>query len=283
MKTIAYQGIKGAFSYLTAINVFGDDHHFKGLESFTAVFTSVACGKADYGVIPIENSLVGSIYESYDLMNISDVQIVGEQFTKIEHCLLTVSNGCESSEEQIKGIRKVMSHPKALQQCNHFFQEHPWIEAVAYNNTAAAAAEVASMRNPEWAAIASENAGKRYGLQILSKGIEDDPQNYTRFVIVSKNEARRVEGDKCSLLIQLNHTPGTLSTILKEFSDEGANLTKIESRPILGSPFEYVFYVDFEFSELMRHKFESLLEKVCQRVLKLKILGFYKRGSLWKC
>jgi len=281
MKTIAYQGVKGAFSYMTALKEFGKDNHFKGLQTFREVFERVQSGEADCAVIPIENSLIGSIYENYDLLNIYEMRIIGEYFTKIEQCLLTISISHEQEYEQLRTIKKVLSHPKALEQCACFFQKYPWMEAVVYMDTAAAAAEIASRGDPTWAAIASASAGELYGLQILKKGIEDNPMNYTRFVTVTKKEVQSDQVDKCSLLVQLKHVPGALAELLKQFADQAINLTKIESRPHQGSSFEYLFYVDLEFIGRKQQEIEDLLNKLCSKVQKLKILGFYKRGTLW--
>ncbi len=280
MKTIAYQGVKGAFSYITALKEFGENHHFRGLQTFKEVFEVVNRGEADDAVIPIENSLIGSIYENYDLLNTYEMKIVAEHFTKIEHCLLTLSTPHLKGDEQLKKITKVLSHPKALEQCSNFFQNHPWIEAVVHFNTAGAAAEIASSGNPTLAAIASAEASELYGLKILKKGIEDDPKNYTRFVTVTKREMHSEEIDKCSLLLQLKHCPGALAELLKHFAEQAINLTKIESRPLRGCPFEYLFYVDFEFIGRKRQDIENLLKGLCSKVQMLKILGFYKKGAL---
>lgn len=273
MKTITYQGIKGAFSYLTAVLAFGEDNHFLPSKTFNEAFERISSGKADFGMIPIENSLVGSIYENYDLINAHEMKIVGEHFMKIEHCLLTIPGN------RIEWMKKVLSHPKALEQCKGFFQKHPWIEAVVHADTAAAAAEIAALDNPELGAIASASAAEMYGLSILQKGIEDDPSNYTRFVTVAKNACPDEQADKCSLMVQLQHAPGCLANALKQFAEEGLNLTKIESRPQKGKPFNYLFYVDFEFNENRLHKIENLLNKLCSNVQKLTLLGFYKKAD----
>lgn len=283
MKTIAYQGVQGAFSYITAVKEFGESHSYLPMQSFKDVFEMVGECRADCAVIPIENSLIGSIYENYDLLNLFEMQIVGERYTKIEHCLLTLPASGVSKHEMLKGIKKVLSHPKALEQCKTFFQKHPWIEPVVYVDTAAAAAEVAVCGDPAYAAIASANAGELYGLDILENGIEDDPKNYTRFVTISKRGVPDYEADKCTLLITLNHVPGTLAELLKLIAGEGINLTKLESRPMRGSLFEYVFYIDLEFKISDRHIVDELLNVMCNKVKKLKLLGFYKRGIPWTC
>jgi len=319
MKTVAYQGVKGAFSYITALMEFGIENNFRGCQSFQNVFELVDSGEADYAVIPVENSLVGSIYDNYDLLNRFEMEIVGERFTKIEHCLLAVPapqknsqnwvQACDlqfesisrfsirdsqitnhkpdpnfAHEERLAGIIKVMSHPKALEQCSSFFQGHPWMEAVVHMDTAAAAAEVAFKEDPSCVAIASSAAAELYGLEILKKGIEDDPKNYTRFVTIVKkgNSGGRTEkADKCSLLIKMKHIPEVLVGMLKHFADEWVNVTKIESRPIRGSPFEYLFYIDFEFAGREQQEIEVLLNGLGNEVQMLKILGFYKKGMSW--
>jgi prephenate dehydratase len=206
------------------------------------------------------------------------MKIVGEHYTKIEHCLMTVP--CVQKEECIKKIKKVLSHPKALEQCSYFFQKHPWIEAVVHVDTAAAAAEIAALKDPAYGAIASESAATIYGLEIIQKGIEDDPSNYTRFVTVAKEQSLDEHANKCSLVMQLKHLPGSLAKALEQFADQGLNLTKIESRPQRGSPFKYHFYVDFEFIGRTQQEIQCLLDGLTH-VQKLTVLGFYKRGTPW--
>jgi len=277
MKTIAYQGALGAFSYITALKEFGEGT-FIALRTFKDVFELVDSGKADYAVVPIENSLAGSIYENYDLLNSYDMQIVGERYTKVGHCLLAIP--ALQKEGALQKITKVLSHPKALEQCSCFFQEHPWIEAVVSTNTAAAASEVSAMGNPAYAAIASETAAQFYGLEILKKGLEDDPENYTRFVTIAKTGKTDHDADKCSLLLTLKHIPGALADMLKLFADGDINVTKIESRPLRGRPFEYLFYVDLEFIGKRQQDVEQLLQQLWSKVQTLKILGFYKSEDL---
>jgi len=280
MKTITYQGVEGAFSYLTALKEFGEKNHFRSAQTFKEMFELVRNGEADAAVVPIENSLVGSIYENYDLINQYDMHIIAEHYTKIEHCLLSYPSN-EVKSERLKQIKRVLSHPKALEQCSHFFQGHLWMEAVVYMDTAAAAKKIAILKDPSCAAIASAYAGELYGLDILAEKIEDDPRNYTRFVIATQKGSFDYQADKCSLLLQLKHTPGALVEGLKEFSIEGINLTKIESRPLRGSLFEYEFYIDFEFKGRNMREVEQVFNKLHEKVNKLTVLGFYKKGILW--
>lgn len=274
MKIITYQGMEGAFSHITAIKQFGENCVYTRAATFRDACESVEKGEADYAVIPIENSLVGSIYENYDLLNQYDMVIVGENYTKIEHCLLTVKGNVE-----LKTIKKVLSHPKALEQCAKFFERNPWIEAIVSANTATAASEVAKRGDPSCGAIASEQAAKIYGLEVAAQSIQDDPANYTRFITIAKNQTDDHQADKCSLLFRLKHEPGSLASILDMVAGQGVNLTKIESRPLRGSPFEYIFYADFEFDRIQEIK--KLLTIIEKKVQLFKMMGFYKRGSLW--
>jgi len=154
------------------------------------------------------------------------------------------------------------------------------MQAVVFRDTAAAALEVSSRKDPSLAAIASESAGQFYGLQILEKSLEDDPKNYTRFLIIAKKEIAELQQDKCSLILTLKHAPGGLAEFLNIFAEENCNLTKIVSRPDRTKPFEYLFYIDFEFAENLE-KIKSLLLTSEELVEQQKILGFYKRGTLW--
>lgn len=281
MTLVGYQGVKGAFSHMTAVNMLGENNTFLGVRSFRELFELLEHGKVGCAVIPIENSVIGSIYENYDFLNQYSTQIIGETYTKITHCLLTVPADGIANEEYLKKIKKVFSHPKALEQCSQFFLQHPWIEPIVHADTAEAASDVAAWGKIENGAIASAYAGKMYGLNRLLEGIEDDPQNYTRFVIVTKKSEENFQSNKCSLLLSLKHVPGSLYLALKHFADKGINLTKIESRPVRGTPFTYVFYVDFEFSVMKRNEVDQVLNSLQKEVNNMRVLGFYKGGSLW--
>lgn len=281
MKTIAYQGAPGAFSHITAIRELGGDNWFVGTNTFQEMFELLEHGQADYAVIPIENSLIGCIYENYDLLTRYHTHIVAEHYTKISHCLLGVSQPGVSKEASIQALKKVLSHQKALEQCSHFFQSHPWIEPVQHADTAGAAEEISKRGDPAYAAIASAEAGQINKLELLKEGLEDDPENYTRFFIVSKRAEIIPNTDKCSLMIRLKHVPGSLSLALQLFADQHINLTKLESRPIRGSPFTYLFYLDFEFKGKDQSEIEALLTKLRHHTEEIKVLGFYKGGFPW--
>lgn len=282
MSIIAYQGIQGSFSHITAEKIFGKNHLFVGFENFHDVFDSLALEKATFGVIPIENSLIGSIHENYDLMHKFGTKICSEHYTGIHYSLLAMPIEGLSPEERLRRIRKAYSHSKALEQCADFFRDNPLIKPALYSDTAGAAAYVASSANPEDAAIASSTAGQIFGLQTLETEIEDDPMNYTRFFVISQETLSSATGDKCSLCIKLRNVPGALFSVLKTFVDYHLNLTKIESRPMPGTLFEYLFYIDFELNNISDPDLEEFFKKLEKDVLFFKNLGIYPKGSLWK-
>lgn len=300
-KRIAYQGIAGAYSHITALKAFGPYNDFIGVKSFSDLFELIHSGQADAGVIPIENSLVGSIYENYDLMSQYEVTILAEHFTRISHCLLACS------PRAVDGIDRVWSHPKALEQCRLFLRRNPHLEVLEYEDTAAAAAYIAEEGRAENGAIASEWAAQLYGLEIIAKGIEDQRQNYTRFFSAAKQklsepasalETGEAQANKCSLLFKIPHHRGALAAVLQLFAKAECNITKIESRPLLktgqtappkdeqeelsvpSAPFEYIFYLDFAYQPEAKIPIKQLLEHLAKQVWQLKILGFYQAGTL---
>lgn len=283
MKKIAYQGIKGSYSYLSGIKKYGLENTFKGVLTFPAVFEAIETNQAEYGIVPIENSLVGSIHENYDLLYRYPFSIIDELYYPVDHSLLASPALRDVPiKDALKNMRKVFSHPKALEQCRSFFSNHPWIEGIASLNTALAAAEVAKTHNATIGAIASSQAGDIYGLHILQKCLQDNPNNFTRFVCIAHSAIKNAENNKCSLMLKLQHKPQALATVLDLFGKNGLNLTKIESRPILGVPFEYIFYMDFEFIGLSLERVTKILNQVENKTTFLKCLGVYKKEPLWK-
>lgn len=271
---IAHLGIAGSFSYIAAKTYFPGAEYLS-CKTFKDIFTAVESGEAEYGAVPVENSLAGSVYDNYDLLYKHDVYVKGEYDLKIAHHLL-VSPGTGKLEERLKKITKVYSHIKALEQCDDFFASHPWMEETVYSDTATAAQLVAEKPDETTAAIANETAAELYHLEVLKAHIEDNANNYTRFVIISKQENHVTEANKCSLILTLSHTPGSLYRALEIFSRNGANLTKIESRPIMGKPFEYIFYIDIEFAQVDFNKIRDLIaSELKTNTQTLKVLGFY--------
>lgn len=228
---IAYQGIEGSYSHQAIAHW---ESEKAGLATFREVYQAVERGEADLGLLPIENALAGTIYETIDLLNEGELKIVGELHTEVEHCLMALPGA---------QVRKVLSHPQALMQCKKLFTEHPEWEAVPHYDTAGAALYVAQSNDLSLAAIASRKAAKSYGLEVLDVGVQDHAENYTRFFLISKTEGA---GKKGSFCFTIDHKPGKLAEMLNSFAKEGINLTHIVSRPIPGKPFEYLFYVDLE-------------------------------------
>jgi len=273
MSKVLYQGAPASYSEIAAKKFLGKETECKGVNTFAELYEMLAAQNADYAAIPIENSLIGPIWENDDLLPLYDIEVVGEYYLRIEHCLLAAHEG------DLKGLKKVLSHPKALDQCRKFFKEHPWIEPVVHFDTAGAAREIAAAKKPTVGAIASSETAAIYGLAVLQKNLEDDSQNFTRFIFIRQKRAANESGmaDKCSLIFSLPHRPGALYHVLAEFADKQLNLSRIASRPIKGRPFEYLFYLDCEFAPERQKEIEMVLEKMKQHSEFFKPLGFYKR------
>lgn len=273
MKKIIYQGAPGSFSHLIGDTFFSKDSLLVGrVSKFKKICEEFLSEQFDYLVLPIENTVAGSVYENYDNLFNFELHVIAEKSIRIEHHLLTKAN-------DVKKISKVYSHPKALEQCELFFENHPWIEEVAVHDTAGAAEFVSQSGDSTHAAIASKEASKLYDLPVLLSNIEDDHRNFTRFFIISKKPEFVPLADKASLVFSTSHKPGSLFHALKTFSDHRLNLTKLESRPLPDNPFEYFFYVDFEFDPAHRDAVDSTLKDLRNEVHFLKILGIYKKDT----
>lgn len=264
---VAFQGEPGAYSHEAALRFFGPEIELLPCRTFADVAQAVEAGRAEFGVLPVENSTAGSINAVYDLLLDRDLRIWGEVILRVRHCLL-VPPGTTLAD-----VRAVRSHPQALEQCARFIERHGW-EALAAHDTAGSARMLAERPEPGIAAIAGRLAAERYGLAILVEGIEDDPENATRFFIVSTREPPRAERNKTSIVFSTRHVPGALHACLGEFATRGINLTKLESRPRRGRPWEYVFYVDFEGHWQDPPCREALLG-LLQRASFVKLLGSY--------
>jgi prephenate dehydratase len=245
-KRAAFQGELGAFSQVAASQLAGEDSIPIPFPSFEEVFVSVVNGKCDCAVIPIENTLHGSIHDNYDFLLKYDLPICGETFVRIIHNLI-VPPGVKFSQ-----IKKVYSHPAALGQCKRFFEENPQIEKTTFYDTAGSVKMVMDKGLTDAGAIASANAATIYGAKILKKSIEDDRENFTRFFLLErpkrgkKNIARDTSKQfKTTVVFTTRNIPGALFRSLSAFALRDVNLTKIESRPLRGKPWEYLFYLDF--------------------------------------
>ncbi|MCG6927483.1 MAG: prephenate dehydratase [Acidobacteria bacterium] len=235
---VAIQGERGAFSHQAALEALGAGIDVVAEASFEGLFASVGEGRADRALVPIENSLHGSIHENYDRLLQSPLHIVGETQLRIRQCLIARPGAT------VDALRRVASHPVALAQCRRFFAEHPEAESVTAYDTAGAVRDL--MRNGEAAdgAIASTLAAELYGAEVLLEGIEDDPENYTRFLVLAPEPGPVEKASKTSIVFVLENKPGSLHRALGAFATRGVDLCKLESRPLRGHAWEYSFYLD---------------------------------------
>ena len=236
---VAIQGERGAFSHAAAVAALGKDVLILPRPSFEALFEAAVSGAADRALVPIENSLAGSVHENYDRLLSSPLHIVGETQLRVEQCLIARPGASFAS------IRRVASHPVALAQCRKFFAEHPNIEPVTAYDTAGAVQDLLRTGGPvTQAAIGSRLAAETYGGQVLMTAIEDDPQNFTRFLVLAREPGPIEAANKTSVAFTLRNVPGALYGALGAFATRGVDLAKIESRPFRGRPWEYAFYLD---------------------------------------
>lgn len=269
---VAFQGEPGAYGEIAALDYFPRARLLPA-KSFQTVFEILESGKADFAVVPIENSIEGSINETYDLLLRTSMVVYGEIYQRIRHCLIA-NPGTSNSE-----ITAAYSHPQALAQCRAYLQKKG-LEPIPTYDTAGAVKLVKQEKMMQAAAIASKRAAKLYGMRILEESIEDKKNNYTRFLILSRAQSKPTGHDGTSIIFSVRHTPGALYGILEEFAKRRINLTKIESRPTKEVPWEYNFYVDFE-GHSHDKEIRELIKAVKKKTLFIKILGSYKRGKLY--
>lgn len=265
---VVFQGTNGAYSQLAGVTYFGDDAEAYPVDTFRDAMCAIEEGRADYAVLPIENSTAGVVDEMYDLLVEFENHIVGEQIIGIEHALL----GCKDSE--LSDIRTVYSHPQALMQCQGYLREHADFKQVSYLNTAMAAKKVFDDQDKSQAAIANPYTAQLYGLKILQKKINDEKENSTRFIIVAGKKIYCKNASKISLCFEIPHAAGSLYQTLSHLIYNGLNMTKIESRPVRERNWEYRFFVDFE-GNLSDVRVKNALAGLRAETTYLKILGNY--------
>lgn len=236
---VAYQGVPGAYSEQAALDFFGPAVDTTGLEQFEDCFLALRDGRADYAVLPIENSSTGAIRQIYDLLTQYECYMVGETTVKVEHCLMALPGAT------LDGITHVYSHEQGLFQCERFLNAHPTWKQVPQADTAGSAKLVADSGDLTKAAVCSARAAELYGLEILAHGINHNAHNTTRFVVASPRLELRPGADKVSTLFVLPHEAGSLHEILTMFAVHGLNLMKLESRPLPGRSWEYMFFLEF--------------------------------------
>lgn len=268
---VAFQGELGAYSEMAVYSFFGQNIEVLPCKSFDDVFESVKVGKVDYGVVPIENSIEGSVNRTYDLFLEYDLKVCGEIIIRVSHCLIAHKNS------KLEEIKTVFSHPQALAQCRKFLEQHN-LRAISTFDTAGSVKMIKEEKMMDSAAIASERAAQIYGMTILERDIEDSKNNSTRFFVLDKQDSPYSGEDKTSIIFAAKSIPGALYKVLKEFADRNINLTKIESRPTKQTPWEYHFYLDFE-GHRIETKCQEALKSIKDKTLFIKILGSYKAAE----
>ena len=270
MTNVSFQGERGAYSEAATISHFGKNIKTVPLPTFAEVLEHTINGKTDYSVLPVENSLEGSIGESYDLLYSTSLNVVGEIYHKIEHCLIGTGT--------LERVDSVYSHPQALGQCRNFIQQQN-IKTVPSYDTAGSVKIIKEMKKDNVACIASKSASEIYQVPIIKKGIADKTNNYTRFLVLSKIQSKETQKDKTSIIFSIKHEPGALFKIMEKFNNNNVNLTKIESRPKKDTSWEYNFFVDFE-GNVSNQKISEMIVQIKENTLFFKILGSYPAAVL---
>ncbi|MCJ7714309.1 prephenate dehydratase [Candidatus Bathyarchaeota archaeon] len=268
---IAFQGERGAYSENAIYTFFGEDVQVEPRKNLREVFESVTNQESEFGVVPIENSLEGSVNQTYDLFLTHNLKVRGEIIIRISHCLIA------NIGTTIESVKTVYSHPQALAQSRKFLENRKFNLIPTYD-TAGSVKMLKEKALKNAAAIASEKAAEIYNMSILAREIEDNQTNYTRFFVISKEDSPKTGKDKTSIIFAASHTPGSLYSTLEEFAKRRLNLTKIESRPTKQKPWEYNFYLDFE-GHRVEQKCKEVLEILEKTTTFLKILGSYPRAT----
>ncbi|MFM7174518.1 MAG: prephenate dehydratase, partial [Caldilinea sp.] len=270
MTVAAFQGEHGAYSEEACRHYFGEGVTTQPCRSFDDIFALVESGQAGYGVVPVENSTAGSINKSYDLLLDHDLKVHGEVLLRVRHNLLTVPGNQEPGRARITQVR---SHPQALAQCETYLNRRK-LAAVPWYDTAGSAKDLAADPVEGVAVIASRLAAEVYGLAIIDEGIEDLPNNYTRFFVVGRGDPPLGECTKTSLVFAVPNTPGSLYQALGEFATRQVNLTKLESRPRRNRTWQYVFYVDLD-GHWQDANVSAAIVGLLNRAVFVKLLGSY--------
>jgi len=267
MPRVSFQGVPGAYSEEAIRQFFGPEVESFPCHTFDDVFVAVEQGDAAYGMLPIENSVAGSVVQSYELLMEHDLRVRAEVILRVRHQLLAMPGTLLSD------LKRVKSHPQALAQCERYLARRG-LEAVPNFDTAGSARDLAANPEPGTGVIAGALAGELYGLQALDDGIEDLPFNYTRFFVLGLDDPPRAQRSKTSLIFTTRHQPGALFDSLGEFANRHINLTKIESRPRRNRPWQYLFYLDFE-GHWQDPPCEAALMGLLRRSSFVKLLGSY--------
>jgi len=270
---VAFQGEKGSFSEAAALGILGKDCQTVPCQTFDDLYKAVDLGFADYILSPLENSLVGSVHRCYDLLLHSNLHIVAEIILPISHFLVG------ARDASFEDIQTVESHPVALAQCERFLAAHPDLKGVAADDTAGSVRRVIESGDKTRAAIGGKRTAEIYGGKLLREHIEDHAENYTRFVLLSPNASETEKGSKISLIVKLKHQPGALHNALRPFVRRGIDLSKIESRPIKGSPWQFNFYFDLK-TPSSESELRGALDEIKEQAEEVRYLGRYSRIEL---
>jgi chorismate mutase/prephenate dehydratase len=270
---VLFQGADGAFSHIAGRRFFGPRQSnvtYRGVQTFRAMLEEVRSGSADYAMLPIENTTSGSVHDAYDALSHTDLAIIGEEVLRIEMCLIGIA------EVPLESLRKIYSHPQALSQCTAFLASLPHATVETFVDTAMSVERIKQENDPTHAAIASAEAAALHGLHVLRRDIANHRENYTRFLVIAREPEpwdRRV-ACKTSVMFVTSHERGALLSVLNVVAGHGLNLTKLESRPRPGRPFEYLFYVDFE-GNVAEPNVQRALDEIAGLTKSLKIFGSY--------
>jgi len=270
MIRVSFQGERGAYSEAASRAFFSEDIETVPLPTFAEVLDSTSKGITDFSVLPVENSLEGSVGESYDLLFSTSLNAIGEYYLRIEHCL--IGNG------RLEDVDTIYSHPQALGQCRNFIEKHK-MKTVPTYDTAGSVKIIKDIGSKNVACIASSMASEIYDMPIIAKEIANNLNNYTRFLVLGKQQKKETGKDKTSIIFSIKHEPGSLYRIIENFHKYNINLTKIESRPNRTSVWEYNFYVDFE-GHSENHKISEMLQNIKNDTLFMKVLGSYPAARL---
>ncbi len=263
---VAFQGERGAYSEEAAVRLFGDVEAVP-CPALADVFHAVTSRRVDRGVVPVENSLAGSINETYDLLLTNDLAIAGELDLRVSHCLMALPG------QSLKRITRVYSHPQALAQCDRYLRDLG-VEVIPHYDTAGSALMIQAKQLTGAAAVAGRRAAEIYDLEILAEGIETNPTNYTRFLTIDRSPAPRAERSKTSIVFVVDNRPGTLYRALGALATRQINLSKIESRPGRQRPWDYIFYLDFD-GHTDDARVREALDDLRRYTTFLRVLGSY--------
>ena len=269
---IAIQGIATSFHEVAAVTHFDGPIDTVECLSFHALCKTLKHDRADYAVMAIENSIAGSILPNYFLLQEYHFSIVGELYLPIHMHLLALPG------VKMKDIKSIESHPMAIRQCSEFLHRLDGVEIRESDDTALSAKKIKDKKLRDTAAIANEQAAKKFGLQILEKRIETHKKNFTRFLVLAKNNAGRIESNKASLSFEVANEAGSLANVLMSFKENQINLTKIQSIPIIGKPREYSIHIDVEWKR--RKNYDLALQQILRQTRNLNVLGEYKKSEM---